>query len=41
MRSPPVQLQLNPRWLWGVNAFFAFGYEKIKLQRGIGYEIPK
>jgi hypothetical protein len=27
-------------WLWGINALFAFGYEKIKLQRYIEYEIP-
>jgi len=25
--------------LWGVNALFAYGYEKIKLQRNIEYEI--
>jgi len=25
----------------GVNALFAFGYEKIKLQRDIEYEIPE
>jgi hypothetical protein len=29
----------NPHWLWGVNALFAFGYEKIKLQRDIEYEL--
>jgi hypothetical protein len=29
----------NTRWLWGVNALLAFGYEKIKLQRDIEYEI--
>jgi hypothetical protein len=31
---------LNPRWLWGVNALFAYGYEKIKLQKDIEYEYP-
>jgi hypothetical protein len=25
--------------LWGANALFAFGYEKIKLKRNIEYEI--
>jgi len=25
----------------GVNALFAFGYEKIKLQKDIEYEIPE
>ncbi len=29
----------NTCWLWGVNALLAFGYEKIKLQRDIEYEI--
>jgi hypothetical protein len=30
-------------WLWGVNALMAlmaFGYEKMKLQRDVEYEIP-
>jgi len=25
--------------LWGISALFAYGYEKIKLQRDIEYEI--
>jgi hypothetical protein len=29
----------NLGWLWGLNALFAYGYEKIKLQRDIEYEI--
>jgi hypothetical protein len=29
----------NPRCLWEVNALFAYGYETIKLQRDIEYEI--
>jgi len=27
--------------LWGVNALFTYGYEKIKLQIDIKYEIPE
>ncbi len=30
---------LNPHWSWGFNALFAYGYEKINLQRNIEYEI--
>jgi hypothetical protein len=31
-------MPLNPCWLWGVNALFAYWYEKIKLQKNIEYE---